>query len=46
MGVKTKLFGKNIAVDCSYCDNCITNADSGQICIKNKFIEKKYQRTK
>ncbi len=39
MGVKSKLFGKNVTVDCSYCDNCITNSDGGQICIKNKFID-------
>ncbi|MDE7390486.1 MAG: hypothetical protein K2M82_06060 [Lachnospiraceae bacterium] len=34
----SKLFGKNIAVDCQYCDNCIIDSQGAQICIKNKCI--------
>lgn len=34
----SKLFGKNIAVDCQYCDNCVTDAQGAQICMKNKSI--------
>ena len=33
-----KLFGNNIAVDCSYCDHCITAANGEQICVKNKAV--------
>jgi len=38
MGVKSKLFGNNIAVSCLYCENCIVNSDGEQICVKNKII--------
>lgn len=35
----SKLFGKNIAVDCEYCDNCIIDSQGAQICVKNKYIK-------
>lgn len=35
----SKLFGKNIAVDCEYCDNCIIDSQNAQICIKNRCIK-------
>lgn len=33
-----RLFGKNIAVDCTYCDNCIEGVGGEQFCVKNKAI--------
>ncbi len=33
-----RLFGKNIPVDCSYCEHCVESIDGAQFCTKNKAI--------